>query len=175
MYFEHIFKKIGEINPKVRLKFKEVAKINTLEASSTSVPKIAVFDYDMNQVEFEKKVKICKETRIIYSNLNFDLWLLLHKQNYTKKVQDNGAYAKLIKSKYNLETSSSIKSKASMEKILKQIEIEDVKRAIAYSNNIMNNKLESDKIFVKRGFCYYENPSMNINEFFKELFEELNI
>jgi hypothetical protein len=39
----------------------------------------------------------------------------------------------------------------------------------------MNGKLEEDKIYVKKDFSYYPNPSMSINVFFKNLFKELNI
>ena len=102
-YFEHISKKVREINPSISLKFKKVNKLKVLDESSTDVPKIAVFDYDLNQQEFEKKVKICKRTRILYSNLNFDLWLLLHKKQFGKTVIENDDYIDEIRREYNLE------------------------------------------------------------------------
>lgn len=175
MYFEYVGKKVKEANPNISLKFKKVAKLKTLEKSSTSVPKLAVFDYDLNKVEFEKNVKICKETRILYSNLNFDLWLVLHKVRYEKNVQSNSAYVDLVRKIYKLKDNANIKSQTNIQKILEQIEISDIKRAIQNAEDIMNRKLEEDKMNIKRGFSYYPNPSMNINEFFKELFEDFNI
>ena len=100
---------------------------------------------------------------------------MLHKEAFNKSVQNNKAYADLIKSKYGLSEKANIKAKGSMEKILGQIEIDDIKRAIQNSENIINSKIESDKIFVKKGFYYYDNPSMNINEFLKKLFKEIRI
>ena len=175
MYFDHLARIVKNVNPNIILKFREMEKLLSLEKSSTNVNKIAVFDYDMNKVEFEKKIKICKKTAILYSNLNFDLWLLLHKEAFNKSVQNNKAYADLIKSKYGLSEKANIKAKGSMEKILGQIEIDDIKRAIQNSENIINSKIESEKIFVKKGFYYYDNPSMNINEFLKKLFKEIRI
>ena len=116
-----------------------------------------------------------QETRILYSNLNFDLWLILHKKQWKKKVQSNDAYVETIKKCYNLPTNANIKNKKILEKILEQISIEDIKNAVKNAAEIMSSKLENDKIYVKKGFEYYSNPSMSINDFFKELFIELEI
>ena len=175
MYFDHIAKKVKEANPNISLKFKKLSKLKTLEKSSTDVPKIAVFDYDLNIAEFESKVKLCNETRILYSNLNFDLWLLLHKKQYRRTVQNNSAYVDEIRNAYNLTNNANIKAKTNMQRILDQIELEDVKRAIENAGEIMKGKIEEDKIYVKRNFSYYPNPSMSINEFFKDLFEDIGI
>ncbi len=149
--------------------------MKTLDISSTNVKKIAVFDYDLNKKDFEDKVKMCKHTEILYSNLNFDLWLLLHKRTFEKNVQNNDAYVKMIRREYNLEENANIKSKINMEKILSQIELYDIKIAINNAEKIMGKKLNEDGIYVKKGFVYYPNPSMSINVFFKELFQEINI
>lgn len=174
MYFDHIAKKVKEANSNISLKFKKFSKLKTLEKSSTDVPKIAVFDYDLNKVDFESKVKICKETRILYSNLNFDLWLVLHKKKYGKKVQNNDAYINEVRNLYELPNTASIKTKGNIEKILQKIELVDVKRAIKNAEEIMNGKMEEEKIYVNN-FSYYLNPSMTINEFFKELFQDIGI
>lgn len=174
-YFEHIAKIIRETNPSIGIKFKPLSKLNVLNESSTDVPKIAVFDYDSNKQEFEKKVKMCKRTRILYSNLNFDLWLLLHKKQFRKTVTENDDYINEIRREYKLGTTANIKTEDNINRMLSQIKIEDVKTAILNGQEIMNNKLESDKIYVKRNFSYYNNPSMSIHEFLAELFSELNI
>lgn len=175
MYFDHIAKKVKEARTNISLKFKKLAKLKALEKSSTGVPKIAVFDYDLNKVDFESKVKLCNETRILYSNLNFDLWLVLHKKQYRRTVQNNNAYIDEIRNSYNLPNNTNIKAKGNIQKILDKIELIDVKRAIENAEEIMKEKMEEDKIYVKRNFSYYPNPSMSINEFFKELFEDIGI
>lgn len=94
---------------------------------------------------------------------------------FTKQVNNNSAYVDLIREKYNLQKKSNIKCKTVMEKILRQIQIGDIKNAINNAEEIMNKKLKEDQINVKKGFSYYDNPSMNINEFFRELFKECRI
>ena len=100
MYFGHISKLVKEANPDASLKFKKISKLKTLEKSSTNVAKIAAFDYDLNKNNFEEKVKLCNETRVLYSNLNFDLWLVLHKEQYMKKVQNNNDYVDKVRKLY---------------------------------------------------------------------------
>lgn len=174
-YFKHIVRKVQEMDSGISLKFKKVNKLDVLEESSTDVPKIAVFDYDSNPKEFERKIKICKKTRILYSNINFDLWILLHKKQFRKKVTNNDDYVDEIRKEYNLDTTADIKTADNIDKILSQIEISDVKKAIKNAEEIMNEKLESDKICVKKDFWYYPNPSMSIHKFLKDLFIELDI
>lgn len=175
MYFEHIAKKIREIKPESSVKFRQVSKLSTLDKSSTNVLKLAVFDYDLNKIEFEKRVKMCKETRILYSNLNFDLWLLLHKRQFRKNVQSNNAYVSLIREEYGLSSDTNIKTKNNIQKILNQINLEDVKNAIKNADEIMNEKLKKDEIYVNNSFSYYANPSMSIHNFFKDLIKDLDI
>lgn len=74
-----------------------------------------------------------------------------------------------------MPNNTNIKAKGNIQKILDKIELIDVKRAIENAEEIMKEKMEEDKIYVKRNFSYYPNPSMSINEFFKELFEDIGI
>ena len=175
MYFGHISKLVKEANPDASLKFKKISKLKTLEKSSTNVAKIAAFDYDLNKNNFEEKVKLCNETRVLYSNLNFDLWLVLHKEQYMKKVQNNNDYVDKVRKLYWLPSNADIKKEANIQQILNQIELKDVKRAIKNANKIMDEKIEFDKIYVKRNFYYFPNPSMNIHKFFEELFKEIGL
>lgn len=52
---------------------------NRVVRKATQVPKLAFFDYDKNPKEFEKRMST-KGVKCYYANLNFDLWLLLHKK-----------------------------------------------------------------------------------------------
>ena len=83
---------------------------------------------------------MCKETRILYSNLNFDLWLLLHKRQFRKNVQSNNAYVSLIREEYGLSSDANIETKNNIQKILNQINLEDVKNTIKNADEIMNEK-----------------------------------
>lgn len=172
MYFKHISKLIKQNYENANIVFKKISKIQALSRSSTNIPKIAVFDYDNNKVEFEKKVKI-KDIKTVYTSLNFDLWLLLHKSRFNKTVQNNNSYITKIKNAYNLGLEEDIKKERVMEKILNNISIDDVRKAINNGNEIMNLKNKQDRKIVNRKFYYYDNPSMNINDFFSNIFNEI--
>jgi hypothetical protein len=177
MYFKYVSKLIKHIRPEVGIKLNKTSKLNTLAKSSTEVPKIAVFDYDCELATFENRVKTCKKSkiRIFYTSLNFDLWLLLHKEKFTKNVSDNADYIPRIRKVYNLNKTDNIKEEKIINKILSQITLDDVKFAIKNCNEIMNDKLEADKLKIGKDFEYYPNPSMSIQEFFEGVLKELGM
>ena len=175
MYFNHIANAIKERNSNIAVKFRRIPKLKSLVNASTDVPKIAVFDYDFNQIEFEKNVRLCSKVKIAYTSVNFDLWLLLHKKKYNKVVQSSHAYIDLIRKEYGLNVTTDIKKEENIRKILQQINIEDVKVAINNANQIMKSKVRNDRIIINSQFFYYDNPSMSINEFFEKLFVDIGI
>lgn len=90
-------------------------------------------------------------------------------------VQVNHAYVDLIRKKYGLSPTDDIKKKENIQKIVNQISIKDIKNAIKNAQEIMNSKIDSDKIVLNSRFYYYNNPCMNIRKFFEELFREIGI
>ena len=173
-YFKHFSRLVKKEFENVTIKFKEVEKLKTLQTSSTQIPKVAVFDYDNNKKEFEDKMKICKKGKIYiaYSNLNFDLWLLLHKKSFNKVVTNNDDYIDLVRKEYGLGKTDNIKKESNIDKVLGQINLEDVKFAINNANKIMQNKEEHNKI-VCENYVYYNNPSMSIHSFLEEILENI--
>lgn len=173
-YFKHFSRLVRKEFENVTIKFREVEKLKTLQTSSTQIPKVAVFDYDNNKKEFEDKIKICKKGKIYiaYSNLNFDLWLLLHKKSFNKVVTNNDDYIDLVRKEYGLGKTDNIKKESNIDKILGQINLEDVKFAINNANKIMQNKEEHNKI-VCENYVYYSNPSMSIHSFLEEILENV--
>ena len=173
-YFKHFSRLVKEEFENVTIKFKEVEKLKTLPTASTLIPKVAVFDYDNNKKEFEDKIKMCKKGKIYiaYSNLNFDLWLLLHKRFFNKVVTNNDDYIDLVRKEYGLGKTDNIKKESNIDKVLGQINLEDVKFAINNANKIMQNKGEYDKIIFKN-YIYYSNPSMSIHNFLQEILENI--
>ena len=112
-YFRHFSRLIKNNFENVTIKFNKVEKLKILQTSSTLIPKVAVFDYDNNKKEFQDKIKICKKGKIYiaYSNLNFDLWLLLHKIPFNKIVTNNDDYIDYIRKEYGLEKMIILKRK----------------------------------------------------------------
>lgn len=173
-YFRHFSRLVKKEFKNVTIKFNSVEKLKTLQTSSTQIPKVAVFDYDNNKKEFEDKIKMCKKGKIYiaYSNLNFDLWLLLHKKSFNKVVTNNDDYIDLVRKEYGLRKTDNIKKESNIDRILEQINLEDVKFAINNANKIMQNKEEHNKIICEN-YVYYNNPSMSIHNFLEEILENV--
>ena len=53
--------------------------------------KIAVFDHDFKEEDFIKAISDCEKYKIFpaYSNISFNLFLILHKKKYNKKIINN--------------------------------------------------------------------------------------
>ncbi len=171
-YFKHFSRLVKNEYEKVTIKFNKVEKLKVLQTASTLMPKVAVFDYDNNKKEFENKIKICKKGNIdiAYSNLNFDLWLLLHKKSFNKAVTNNDDYIAILRKEYGLGKTDNIKKESNIDKILEQINLEDIKFAISNANKIMEDKEKENKKIICGNYIYYSNPSMSIHNFFNNIF-----
>ena len=107
MYFDHLAKLIKDF-PKKVVKFNTfIDSPHRLEKRYEEYDSAAIFDYDFNETEFYRNIEICNQLNKklkptkrnsgrhiyhAYSNVNFDLWLILHKQDYNKRVSKNDAY-----------------------------------------------------------------------------------
>ena len=72
---------------------------------------------------------------------------------------------------YGLKSTDDIKSEKSIEKILSQITLEDVKNAIYRAEYIRRSKDKADGIAVGSTFIY-SNPDFSIHEFLKAVLED---
>ncbi|MCL2766601.1 MAG: RloB family protein [Peptococcaceae bacterium] len=135
--------------------------------------KAIVFDHDGNPEAFLKALNTCIKTKCAhaYSNRNFDLWLLLHKQSFTGYVSENSAYVNMIRSVFNLDSEADIKKEAVQKRLLEQISLTDVKKAICHAKRIRELKLPGDG---KRlgTTTYYDNPDLSIHEFIEKVLSE---
>lgn len=142
---------------------------------------VALFDYDFNDVEFKRNIKFCdslndkqrpkkwKKGRYIYhaySNVNFDLWLILHKEDFNRSVSRNDAYISEVRRIYGLSIRENIKNEGVINKILNQITLEDVKNAIERAGRIKREKRAEDAIIIGSS-SIYSNPDFSIHEFLK--------
>jgi len=155
--------------------------------TTVSYDRVIFFDHDGQDGEFRKAFEICaneekrwnsnsKKQDFIhcypaYSNLNFDLWLILHSEDFTKAVTDNKAYQKDVRRIFELHRDADIKSEASMNKILSRITLMDVKNAIRRAEAIRGKKVHGDEKRLSGHICY-DNPDFSIHEFLKTVFEE---
>lgn len=186
MYLEHVARLIKDFPRKV-VKFNVfIDSPHRLEKRYEEYDSAAVFDYDFSEVEFERNVKICdklnkklkpskrKQGRHIYhaySSVNFDLWLVLHKENYNRSVTKNDAYISDVRRIFGLSSDDNIKNESTIEKILKQITLDDVKEAIKRADFIRKNKLREDKKNLGNTVVY-PNPDFSIHEFLRVVLKD---
>jgi len=137
--------------------------------------KAAVFDYDRAEADFERNLKACVRygSIVAYSNLNFDLWILLHKQHFSQSVSKNNGYVALIRNAYGLEKTDNIKKEKIINRILRQITLQDVKVAIHNAKTIRSSKIDSNAKKISK-INVYNNPDLLIHQFIEGVFEVCN-
>jgi hypothetical protein len=181
MYLEHLAALIKDFPCKV-VKFNVyIDQPQRLEKIYDDFDSVALFDYDFDEDRFHRNIIYCEEKnkrlkptvrkqgRYIYhaySNVNFDLWLILHKEPYNRCVTKNDAYVDDVKRIYGLNSMDNIKSEPVMKRILGQISLKDVRSAIERADEIRGNKLDDDAIIL-RSIKIFQNPDFSINSFVK--------
>ncbi|MBS3976681.1 MAG: RloB domain-containing protein [Syntrophomonadaceae bacterium] len=149
-----------------------------LKKNYTEYDNAALFDYDYKETGFRQNIELCeklhrkgqrengKNVYHAYSNVNIDLWFILHKEDFNRPVASNDAYIADVRRIYGLNQDADIKEKTNLEKMLKQITLEDVRHAIRRAEQIRLQKLESDCFMVGTVVCY-RNPDFSLHSFMK--------
>lgn len=147
-----------------------------------------IFDYESNspqhQLIFTRALKEMKEIndtyegKIVYkagySNLSFDLWILLHKVKFKTFLSYPNQYLQHINSAYKTDFESMDKYKKEenfRKQILSKISLDDVINAINFAKEIKEyNELSSKQSKENYGFKYYlDNPDLNIHKCIEEI------
>jgi hypothetical protein len=186
MYLNHVAKLIKDFPRKV-VKFNTFEDLpHRLEKRYENYDSAAVFDFDHNDVEFKRNIEICdslnkklrpskrREGRHIYhaySSVNFDLWLILHKEDYNKSVSRNDAYISDVRRVFRLKSTDDIKNEDVIKRILNQITLDDVKAAIRRADTIRKSKVKADGSKIGNT-TIYSNPDFSIHEFLREVLED---
>lgn len=142
-----------------------------------SLAEIKKFTSIMDDIKDARKV-VKVEYNLAYSNLCFELWLILYKVKFSKKLTNKEDYLNEINKIYDLNCSSweNLKAAHNMDKIMNQITIDDILRAIKNAKEIQKYNFNTYKIIeYKKSKYYKENPSLNINEFVEFVFNVCKI
>jgi len=132
-------------------------------------------DYMKAAEKLGKKIKY----KLAYSNLSFELWLLLHKTNQVRSLNNAKEYLSLINEIFNQSFSSfsQYKQKKNYEKILAKLSINDVTFAIRNAKRLEEkNKINglNKKKYGKYEY-YLDNPSTSACEIIEQIFEDCKI
>lgn len=138
---------------------------------------IAVYDYDFKKENFIKAIKYCEKSGIVcaYSNVNFDLWILIHKKkNFYKKINKCSGYEDELRKEFNLFLDEDIKEEKAIYKILKQITLEDVKNAVNEAKKIEQKNIENCNT-ISSLINVYNQPALGIGKFVEEVLMKCDI
>lgn len=179
MYLKHLGKMLSDF-PQIQISFNiSIGNPKILEKSYEEYNSAFLFDFDNDRRKFEENLDMCitlnnkqkdKTVYSAYSNICFDLWLVLHKEDYFKHVTNNNDYVDLVRELYGLEKTANIKSERVIRKILDQITLNDVNDAIYRAKKIRKEKQETDIIMTQSSKGkYYDNPDIELYRFIEDV------
>ncbi|HPO27447.1 MAG TPA: RloB family protein [Petrotogaceae bacterium] len=179
-YFEHLSHLLYNYPiSAVTFKFGSIKKDITRQIRNIKYDKAVVFDHDGQPERFSKIVNACRSINgknkdkpvFAYSNLNFDLWLILHKIYYSSSICQNNCYINHVRTFYNLQKYEDIKSEEVIGKILSQITLDNVKQAITNAKQIRSSKTGN---IIKKldNWCFYPEPDLHIHEFIEYILKD---
>lgn len=106
------------------------------------------------------------ESRFGYSNLTFDLWIILHKIDCRTAITHRKNYVSHLNRAYgeNFENMDVYKHEVNFKRCLQKISLSDVIAAISRAKEIMKRNEENGYVLQQyKGYTYYrENPSLMI-------------
>lgn len=150
-----------------RVVLKSIGKLN----------KGAVFDFDGKRIKYEEAIDLAMEKQITlgYTNYCFDLWLLLHKKDFFDCVNSQNDYADELRHVYGLKEHANIKKKENVESIVKQINIMDIRSAIARADILAGRNLERIGNKTPKEHEYYDNPDTQVHKLLLLIFQKTGV
>ena len=114
-----------------------------------------------------------------YTNLTFDLWIILHKIDCRTSFSHRKYYITPINNAFNesFENMDIYKHERNFKRILSKISLADVKNAINRAKSIQNKNADNGyTLHQYKGYKYYEeNPSLEIGNIIQNIFKECGI
>lgn len=128
--------------------------------------------------EVEKLGKMIKY-KLAYSNISFELWILLHKTNCFQSFISNKGYLKLINSNFNQNYSRlrEYKKEDNFKRLLNNLNLDDVFQAIIRAKKINERNIQCNKILYEhRKYKYYlDNPATSVWVIIERIFNDCEI
>ncbi len=114
-----------------------------------------------------------------YTNLTFDLWIILHKADCNGSLSHRKHYIRPINRAYNenFENMDDYKHENNFKRILNKLTLDDVIAAINRAKAIMQRNKENGYVLHQyKGYKYYkENPSLAIWEVIDKILHECDL
>ena len=183
LYLKHLGKLLSRF-PDIVVTFNtSIGNAYELTKSYEEYDKACLFDFDFNEREFVDNLSICAKLNNqrkkqkykvyhAYSNVCFDLWLLLHKTEYFRSVTSNNAYIRDVIKAYELPDEADIKNEKIINTMLNEITLDDVKTAILNAKTIRSRKLPVD-VHRINNIEYYDNPDFSLDAFIEMVINDV--
>lgn len=114
-----------------------------------------------------------------YTNLTFDLWIILHKATCNGSQAHRKNYISPLNQAYGekFENMDEYKHEDNFKRCLGQLSIDNVRNAIDRGNKIMTRNRENGyRLYEYKGYKYYkENPSLAINEIIEKILKDCEL
>lgn len=195
-YFKHLQAIIHnqenrKVNPIITVK--KTSPLKFLKTFSSLNRSIITAIYDVEEpigghnVQFESILKEMSDAEktgksvtyeLGYSNIDFELWIILHKKNLIKTMTRKSAYLKEINNAYstNFGHISDYKMERNFKSILDQITLEDIKKAISRAEHIVSQRNSDSTPNILYGYKWYSNnPSLSLHNAIKKILTECGV
>lgn len=113
-----------------------------------------------------------------YSNLTFDLWMILHKKDCFGSLSHRRQYLSSLNQAYgkHFEDMHQYKHESSFKNCLAQLALSNVNDAISRAKEIMRQRAANGNPCSYKGFQYYkENPSLAIWEIIEKILKDCQL
>lgn len=138
-----------------------------------------ICDYEGNEEEFQRKfmntldqMKAAEKSgknikyHLGYSNLTFELWMIIHKINFTCPLAHRNQYLAHLNRAYDEQFNSlnEYKEENNFKRLLSKLTLEDIRQAVDRAIKITNKNEENRHVLQQyKGYTYYrENPSLSV-------------
>lgn len=191
-WLQQVINQEGNALYKVSLNCKSVSpikRVKQISAIGRTIRITHVFDYEGRELEqrflhtLEDMKKAERLGKFIhydlgYSNFTFELWILLHKCECRRCLSHRRQYLNLINREYRTDfpSLSEYKEDANFHRILEQLTLADVRKAVQRSECMMQNYSQDHEVQQYRGYQYYrENPALSIGEVIGRILKECGV
>lgn len=164
-----------------------VKRINVLSASEithlcdvegTTQEDETKFRNTLQEMKTAKKERNLKKYNLGYSNLTFELWMILHKCDCNCRLTSKSQYLEYINKAYseNFLKIKDYKREADFHRCLKKLTLDDVVTAISRSKSIMKCLSAAGAKEVQYcGYKYFkENPSLTISDSIERILKDVH-
>ncbi|MBT9776449.1 RloB domain-containing protein [Clostridium sp. MCC353] len=140
---------------------------------------IKQFQTTLDQMKAAQAIGKSIKYKLGYSNLTFELWIVLHKADCNGPLTHRSQYLIPLNRAYGekFENLEQYKQADNFKRVLGKLNLEDVRQAVRRAKDIMKRNEDSGyKLQQYKGYNYYkQNPSLSIWETVEKILSECGI